>query len=71
MVTVSDLQRVAPILNIAALAEAAFAGADKVRASQNLRNKLRYNRELTVPESVAIEKVFHDLGLTIEHREPE
>ena len=66
MVTIQDLVKAADYLNITGIAKAAFD--DSENAARNLRNKVRKGRPLTTDESVAIEKVLAEAGITLGNR---
>lgn len=51
------------IAEVTGIAKAAFG--DSENAARNLRNKVRKGRPLTTDESVAIEKVLAEAGITL------
>lgn len=65
MITIKDLQRVARIINITGLAELAFG--KNVRIARNLRDKVRFGRELDATEALRISEVCREIGMPIEH----
>ena len=60
MITIQNLQTASKIIKIAVLAR--LAGI----ASATLDSKVRFNRELTVTESVALEKVLKENGILLQ-----
>ena len=69
MISIHDLIRCRKIISSGGLAEIAFG--DGTKSARYLRDKMKFKRELTVQESVAISRALQELGITIEHREPE
>lgn len=65
MITIKDLQRVARIVNISGLAELAFGKSDRI--ARNLRDKVRFGRELDATEALRISEVCKEIGMPIEH----
>lgn len=65
MITIKDLQRVSKIINITGLAELAFGKSDRI--ARNLRDKVRFGRELDATEALRIAEVCKQIGMPIEH----
>ena len=69
MISIHDLIRCRKVISPGGIAQLAFGEGEK--SARYLRDKMKFKRELTVQESAAILRVLNDLGIAIEHREPE